>query len=201
MLLAGLVIKPVNRNVSSLTAGSSIGADHPLGKYITMLKLTATNRGEATLSATSSWAAAARGASLRYTRRTPIRGVAPHPWGGPKRRSRCAFEGGWTRRCHPAPPPWPLQLCTTAGQRSGGGGVWYVLFHTSLSLWKVPPVSPANLPRVTGRWHRSRWERGGGGETRKLTLRSLRSPWFLFLVPLLMTSLQSPHKILSSLNY
>lgn len=49
MFLAGLVIKPVNRNVSSLTAGSSIGAGHPPGKYITMLKLTTTNRGEATL--------------------------------------------------------------------------------------------------------------------------------------------------------
>lgn len=143
----------------------------------------------------------ARGASLRYTRRTPIRGIAPHPWGGPKQRSRCAFEGGWMRRCRPAPPPWPLQVCTTAGERSGGDGVRYVLFHTSLSLRKVPPVSPANLPRVTRRWHRSRWERGGGGETRKLMLRSLRSPWFLFLVPLLMPSLQSPSKILSNLNY
>lgn len=86
-------------------------------------------------------------------------------------------------------------------ERSGGDGVWYVLFRTSLSLGKVPPVNPANLPRVTRRWHRSRWERGGGGEMRKIMLRSLRSPWFLFLVPLLMPSLQSPSKILSNLNY
>ena len=47
--MAGLAIKVVNRNMSSLTARSSFQADHPFGKYITTLKLATTNRGEATL--------------------------------------------------------------------------------------------------------------------------------------------------------